>query len=61
MKNNTNQQKINEKGVLDVLESKVKLYKKQIALTAGIVVLVAASAGLISHLKNQAYQKHSWV
>lgn len=57
MKNNTNQQKINEKGVLDVLESKVKLYKKQIALTAGIVVLVAAAAGLISHLKNQAYQK----
>lgn len=57
MKNNTNQKKMNEKGVLDVLESKVKLYKKQIALTAGVVVLAAAAAGLISHLKNQAYQK----
>lgn len=57
MKNNTNQQKINEKGVLDVLESKVKLYKKQIALTAGVIVLAVAAAGLVSHLKNQAYQK----
>ncbi len=57
MKNNNNQQKINEKGILDVLEQKIKLYKKQILITAGIIILAIAAGALTAHLKNKAYQK----
>lgn len=57
MKNNSNQQKINEKGIIDIIAVKIKLYKKQIIITAAAIILIIAAAGLISHIKNQAYQK----
>lgn len=56
MKNN-NQQKINEKGIIDVLEQKIKLYKKQILITLGIIILAIAAGALTAYIKNQAYQK----
>lgn len=56
-KKNINQQKINEKGILDVLEQKVKIYKKHIIFAICLIFAVVAIAGFVSHLKNKAYQK----
>lgn len=57
MKQTNNQQKINEKGILDVLEAKVKQYKKEIIFVIGAVILIAIIGSAVSYFKNQAYQK----
>lgn len=57
MKKTTNQQKINEKGIIDIIESKVKLYKKEIGFAVGAIILIAIVISAVSYFKNQAYQK----
>lgn len=57
MKKTNNQQKINEKGIIDILEAKIKQYKKEIIFSVGAIIVIVIIATAVSYFKNQAYQK----